>query len=127
MTLPYANHPCITAYKSSQYLSTLIGQDRVQPTESKELDAIFAQTTPPADSTVSEASSEKASETAPAEDERMLLLQHHIPMLMDKMEFPEWVKADLRRARMQVEKSIAENKLEELESSAENVHPENKK
>lgn len=48
-------------------------------------------------------------------------------MLMDKMEFPEWVKADLRRARLQVEKNVAENKLDELESSAEEVHPENKK
>ncbi|SPO20042.1 uncharacterized protein UTRI_00436_B [Ustilago trichophora] len=115
------------AYKSSQYLSTLIGQDRVRPTESKELDAIFAQTSPPVDSTVSEASEEKATEPAPAEDERMLLLQHHIPMLMDTMEFPEWVRADLRRARLQVVNSIAQNKLDELESSAENVQPENKK
>ncbi|SPO20959.1 uncharacterized protein UTRI_00436 [Ustilago trichophora] len=115
------------AYKSSQYLSTLIGQDRVHPTESKELDAIFAQKSPPADSTVPQALGEKAAEPAPAEDERMLLLQHHIPMLMDKMEFPEWVKADLRRARLQVVNSIAENKLDELESSADNVHPENKK
>lgn len=48
-------------------------------------------------------------------------------MLMDKLEFPEWVRADLRRARLQVEKSLAENKLDELESSAENEHPENKK
>lgn len=112
------------AYKSSQYLSTLIGQNRVHPTESKELDAIFAQTSPPADAAES---SEKATQPAPAADERMLLLQHHIPMLMDKMEFPEWVKADLRRARLQVVNSVAENKLDELESSAENVHPENKK
>lgn len=56
----------------------------------------------------------------------MLLLAHHIPILMDKMEFPEWVKADLRRARLQVEKSVAENKLEELESSAEEVQTEKK-
>ena len=48
-------------------------------------------------------------------------------MLMDKMEFPEWVQADLRRARLQVEKSIAENKLDELESSAENESQESKK
>lgn len=54
----------------------------------------------------------------------MLLLAHHIPTLMDKMQFPEWVRADLRRARLQVEKSVAENKLDELESSAENVQPE---
>ena len=37
----------------------------------------------------------------------MLLLPHHIPMLMEQMEFPEWVKADLRRARLQVDKSVA--------------------
>ncbi|EST10009.1 Protein of unknown function DUF2343 [Kalmanozyma brasiliensis GHG001] len=115
------------AYKSSQYLSTLIGQDRVHPTESKELDSIFAQTSAPSDATPSEASSEKSTAPEPAEDERMLLLKHHIPMLMDKMEFPEWVKADLRRARLQVDKAVAENKLEELESSAEEEHPENKK
>lgn len=54
----------------------------------------------------------------------MLLLAHHIPTLMDKMQFPEWVRADLRRARLQVEKSVAENKLDELESSAEDVQPE---
>ncbi len=55
-------------------------------------------------------------------DERMLLLRHHIPMLMDQMEFPEWVRADLRRARLQVDKAVAENKLEELESSADHDH-----
>ncbi|CDS02253.1 uncharacterized protein SPSC_02635 [Sporisorium scitamineum] len=117
------------AYKSSQYLSTLIAQDLVRPTESKELDSIFAQTTSPSDTTASEASSDSKTATAPAsiEDERMLLLPHQIQLLMDKMEFPEWVRADLRRARLQVEKSLTENKLEELESSAENVYPENKK
>ncbi|TKY90622.1 hypothetical protein EX895_000620 [Sporisorium graminicola] len=119
------------AYKSSQYLSTLIAQDLVRPTESKELDSIFAQVTPPpsAQALASEASSEKKAATASAaiEDERMLLLPHHIQLLMNKMEFPEWVRADLRRARLQVEKSVVENKLEELESSAEDVHPENKK
>ncbi|GAC95498.1 hypothetical protein PHSY_003074 [Pseudozyma hubeiensis SY62] len=120
------------AYKSSQYLSTLISQDRVRPTESKELDDIFAQTSPPAEAPASvttdgKGASATTSAPTPVEDERMLLLTHHIPMLMDKMEFPEWVKADLRRARLQVEKSVAENKLEELESSAENEHPENKK
>lgn len=117
----------LTAYKSSQYLSTLISQDRVHPTESKVLDAIFSQASPPLDTTSSESSPAKPAEATPAEDERMLLLKHHIPMLMDKMEFPEWVKADLRRARLQVEKSVAENKLDELESSAEEVHPEKKK
>ena len=115
----------LTAYKSSQYLSTLIASNLVRPTESKELDSIFAQTTSPR----LEASSEKTSDAAtlPMEDERMLLLQHHIPLLMEKMEFPEWVRADLRRARLQVEKGAAENKLDQLESSAENVHPENNK
>ncbi|SOV08344.1 uncharacterized protein UDID_00610 [Ustilago sp. UG-2017a] len=114
------------AYKASQYLSNLIGQNRVQPTESKELDAIFSQPAPiaaPADSTSTEASTSEATNPA-AEDERMLLLAHHIPTLMDKMQFPEWVRADLRRARLQVEKSVAENKLDELESSAEDVQPE---
>ncbi|SNX81711.1 uncharacterized protein MEPE_00416 [Melanopsichium pennsylvanicum] len=115
------------AYKSSQYLSTLIAQDRVHPTESKELDAIFAQTTPPATPAISESPAEKATEPAPVEDEHMLLLQQHIATLMDKMDFPEWVKADLRRARLQVEKAVADDKLDEIESSAEDVHPENKK
>lgn len=130
LTIPLLSHP--TAYKSSQYLSTLIAQDLVRPTESSELDSIFAQTTPPpaADTTASEASSsnEKSNTSAtPVEDERMLLLPRQIQLLMDTMEFPEWVRADLRRARLQVEKSLAENKLEELESSAENIHRENKK
>jgi len=117
------------AYKSSQYLSNLISQNRVQPTESKELEDIFSQTTPPpAHTTAPEASAGKeVAETSKPQDDRMLLLSHHIPMLMDKMEFPEWVRADLRRARMQVEQSAAENKLEELESNAEDVHPERKK
>lgn len=121
------------AYKSSQYLSTLIGQDRVRPTESKDLDAIFAQASPPVDASSPEASNKETETTAttstsnPAQNEHMLLLTHHIPMLMDKMEFPEWVQADLRRARLQVEKSIAENKLDELESSAENESQESKK
>ncbi|SJX60418.1 uncharacterized protein SRS1_11750 [Sporisorium reilianum f. sp. reilianum] len=114
------------AYKSSQYLSTLIAQDLVRPTESNELDSIFAQTTPPADATPS-SNDKKTATPAAIEDERMLLLPHQIQLLMDKMEFPEWVRADLRRARLQVEKSVAENKLEELESSAEEDHPENKK
>ncbi|GAK62275.1 uncharacterized protein PAN0_001d0474 [Moesziomyces antarcticus] len=116
------------AYKSSQYLSTLISQDRVQPTESKELDEIFAQTSPPPPTETSEASDKPQDAVVPkVQDDRMLFLPHHIPMLMERMEFPEWVRADLRRARLQVEKSAAENKLEELESNAEHEHPENKK
>lgn len=115
------------AYKSSQYLSNLIGQNRVQPTESKELDEIFSSTPPPPEPAKEDASGEAITKEPAKEDDRMLLLAHHIPMLMEKMDFPEWVKPDLRRARLQVEQSVTENKLEELESDAEEVHPENKK
>ncbi|PWZ02628.1 hypothetical protein BCV70DRAFT_196871 [Testicularia cyperi] len=116
------------AYKSSKYLSALIAQDRVHPTESKELDSIFLQKTtssnPEPRSVASTEPTSPAKPTVPAGvDERVILLSHHIPLLMEAMEFPDWVQADLRRARLQVERAISESRLDQLESEAERVEP----
>lgn len=56
-------------------------------------------------------------------DERLLLVSERIPQLMDAMEFPEWVRADLRRAKLQIEKAIREDKLGELEHEAKDPVP----
>lgn len=56
-------------------------------------------------------------------DKRLLLVSERIPQLMDAMEFPEWVRADLRRAKLQIEKAIKEDKLGELEHEAKDAVP----
>ncbi|EPQ26090.1 uncharacterized protein PFL1_06298 [Pseudozyma flocculosa PF-1] len=109
------------AYKSSAFLSGLIAQNRLVAQQSPELDSIYAEAAPPPAEPAASSREEgkKASESRPSDDdERMLLKRHHIELLMGRLELPESCKADLRRARLQVERSMLDGKLEELESNS---------
>lgn len=64
-----------------------------------------------------------ATPTSEQVDGQLLLVSERIPLLMDAMEFPEWVRADLRRAKLQIEKAIKEDKLAELEHEAKDAVP----
>ncbi|KAN0062289.1 hypothetical protein ACQY0O_005470 [Thecaphora frezii] len=107
------------AYKSSAFLTGLIAQGRLVAQPSVELDEIFATKAAPA-KIETEGSTEGSEPTTPppSSDARMLLQPHHIDLLVSRLELPEWAKADLRRARLQVERSMQQGKLEELEGNS---------
>ncbi|PWN49828.1 hypothetical protein IE53DRAFT_374924 [Violaceomyces palustris] len=99
------------AYKSSAYLAVLLQQKRIKPTPSPEIDSIFK-----ADTNHSiQAENVKRDANQESEVEAELILQKsQIEAMIKRLELQDWARTDLNRARMQVERSIQEGKIDKL-------------
>ena len=115
--LTHGNDPH-SAYKSSAYLSALISGGRISPVESEELDKIFSSTALAIEDLQKQDKEPEDKPVDSSSDERLLLNNHRIDLLMERLDLPDSVRVDLRRARLQVERSLAEGKLQELEKEA---------
>lgn len=86
--------------------------------ESEELDKIFSSTALAIEDLQKQDKEPEDKPVDSSSDERLLLNNHRIDLLMERLDLPDSVRVDLRRARLQVERSLAEGKLQELEKEA---------